>query len=139
MAESQESRPIAARLKEERSRLGMTQPVVAELGGVSKTTVVSYESGVHVPDAVFLSRLAARGFDVGYVLSGERAAIKAGADLDWDLLQGVMEVVSTFEERRQRGLTPAVKVRIIRILYSSSVAAGRVDPGIARVVFDQAA
>jgi transcriptional regulator with XRE-family HTH domain len=127
------------RLKEERVRLRMTQPAVAEAGGVSKTTIVSYESGAHVPDAVFLGRLADRGLDVSYVLTGERAAVKAGADLDWELLQDVLEVVGTFEERRQQALSTAGKVRIIRILYCSSIASGRVDPGIAMAVLEQAA
>lgn len=139
MAERQENRPMSVRLKEERVRLGMTQPAVAEVGGVSKTTIVSYESGAHVPDAVFLSRLAARGLDVSYVLTGERAAVKAGADLDWELLQDVLEVVGTFEERRQRSLSPAGKARIVRILYCSSIASGRVDPGIAMAVLQEAA
>jgi transcriptional regulator with XRE-family HTH domain len=139
VAERQEKRPLAARLKEERVRLGLTQPVVAELGGVSKTTIVSYESGAHVPDAVFLGRLASQGLDVCYVVTGERAAVKAGADLDWDLLQDILDVVGTFEERRQQALSSAGKARIIRILYCSSIASGRVDPGIAMAVLEQAA
>lgn len=130
---------MAARLKEERVRLGMTQPAAAEVGGVSKTTIVSYESGAHVPDAVFLSRLASRGLDVSYVVTGERAAVKAGADLDWDLFQDVLDVVGTFEDRRQRALSTAGKARIIRILYCSSIASGRVDSGMATAVLEQAA
>lgn len=119
--------------------MGMTQPAAAEAGGVSKTTIVSYESGSHAPDAVFLSRLAARGLDVSYVVLGERAAVRAGSDLDWEVIEDVLEVVETFEERRQRALSPATKARIIRILYSSSVAAGRVDAGVAMAVLAQAA
>lgn len=139
MDERQEKRPIGARLKEERVRLGMTQPAAAEAGGVSKTTIVSYESGSHAPDAVFLSRLAVHGLDLSYVVTGEPASVRAGTDLDWQLLEGVLEVIELFEVRRQRALSAAGKARIIRILYCSSVAAGRVDPGIAKAVFEQAA
>lgn len=139
MIERQENSTFAARLKEERVRLGMTQPAIAEIGGVSKSTIVSYESGVHVPDAVFLSRLVTRGLDLHFVVTGERAAVKAGADLDWTLFQDVLEVVEAFEDRRQRALSTSGKARIIRILYCSSIASGRVDPGTARAVLEQAA
>ncbi len=139
MADRQEIRPIADRLKEERARLKLTQPAVALAGGVSKTTVVGYESAAHAPDAVFLSRLVARDLDLGYVVTGERAAVKAGNSLDWDLFEDVLEVVERFEGLQQRRLTPKNKTRVLRILYCSSIAAGRVDPGVAMAVLTQAA
>lgn len=120
-------------------RLGITQPKVAEAGGVSKTTVIGYESGAHLPDALFLSRVRELGMDVGYVVTGERAVVKAGTDFDWDLLEVLLEVVESFEDRRQRALSPKGKARIIRILYNASSATGRVDSGLARAVLDEAA
>lgn len=120
-------------------RLGFTQPKVAEVCGVSKTTVVGYESGAHLPDALFLSRVGSLGMDVGYVVTGDRAVVKAGTDLDWELLEDVLEVVQSFEGRRQRTLSPKGKARIIRILYNASSATGRVDPGVASAVLDEAA
>lgn len=139
MADRQEIRSIASRLKEERARLKMTQPSVAEAGGVSKTTVVGYEAGTHPPDAVFLSRLVARDLDLSYVVTGERAAVRAGSSLDWELFEDVLEVVETFEERRGRKLPVKNKTRILRILYCSSIAGGRVDAGFAAAVFAEAA
>lgn len=64
---------IHARLKTERERLGFSQPRVAELVGVGKTTVINWEKGASAPDAVQLSALAAAGADVLYILTGQRS------------------------------------------------------------------
>lgn len=63
---------IGDRLREERVRLGLTQPQIGEVGGVTKKTQMLYESGERAPDANYLSAIAAHGADVRYVLTGER-------------------------------------------------------------------
>lgn len=64
--------PIASRLKEERERLGMTQPVFAEAAAAKKRTLIDWEKGVSSPTAVQLAALATIGVDVAYVLTGCR-------------------------------------------------------------------
>lgn len=61
---------IGARLKEERGRLGLTQPQLAGIASVSKTTQVNYEGDLREPDAGYLAAVAAAGIDVLYVLTG---------------------------------------------------------------------
>lgn len=63
---------MGARLQAERQRLRLTQPALAEVGGVSKTTQVNYESGMRSPDADYLARVASQGLDVLYVVTGCR-------------------------------------------------------------------
>lgn len=63
---------IAERLKEERERLGFSQPRLGELTGVVKQTVIQWEKGASAPDAVQLSAFAAAGADVQYILTGNR-------------------------------------------------------------------
>lgn len=63
---------IGIRLKEERERLGATQPVFAEVAGAKKRTLIDWEKGVSSPTAVQLSALAGIGVDVMYVLTGQR-------------------------------------------------------------------
>lgn len=60
------------RLREERVRLGLTQPQIGEIGGVTKKTQMLYESGQRSPDASYLSAVAAHGIDVMYLLTGQR-------------------------------------------------------------------
>ena len=61
---------IFSRLKSEREKLGFTQPDVAELVGVGKTTVINWEKGASTPDATQLAKLSAAGADVVYILTG---------------------------------------------------------------------
>lgn len=64
---------LADRFKSERERLALTQPRVADLTGVGKTTVINWEKGLSSPTAIQLSALAEVGLDVLYVVTGQRA------------------------------------------------------------------
>lgn len=76
------------RLKEERTRLGLSQSALAESLGVTKWTVINYERpggrGTPIP-ADLLSACARLGMDVQYILTGvpssnmNRVAEEAGA------------------------------------------------------------
>lgn len=67
---------IGGRLREERERVGLSQEQIAALLDVSTRTWGKYERGDTTPDAAILALLASlSGFDVHYVLSGERASI----------------------------------------------------------------
>ena len=66
---------ISERLLEERKRLDKNQAEMADIGGVSKRAYCNYESGDRNPDSAFLSKIAAIGADVQYILTGVRAAI----------------------------------------------------------------
>lgn len=70
---------IGDRLKEERLRFGWSQTDAAELCGVTRRSVVNYESGDRVPDADYLAKLAEAGADVMYVLTGRRTPAVAYA------------------------------------------------------------
>lgn len=61
------------KMKEERSRLGFTQPQLAELLGSSKRTLVDWESEKSSPTAKQLKMMSDIGFDVGYLLTGVRS------------------------------------------------------------------
>lgn len=69
------------RLKEERERLGMTQTAFAERTGVQKNTQLNYEKGARSPDVSYLSRAAAAGADVQYIVTGQRAAASLTSDV----------------------------------------------------------
>lgn len=70
---------IGARLKEERDRIGLSQPNFAALAGTTKQTLFSWESGKTAPDGFQLAALANAKVDVLYVLTGQRQeALPAG-------------------------------------------------------------
>lgn len=63
--------PIGDWLRDERKRLGLSQPAFAELAGTTKQTVFSWETGKTAPDAFQLAALAAAGADALYILTGQ--------------------------------------------------------------------
>ncbi len=69
---SAEISSIGARLREERQRLGLSQPAFAALGGAGKHSQINYEANRRSPDAAFLAALAAHGVDILYVVTGKR-------------------------------------------------------------------
>lgn len=64
---------IGLRLREERERLGLSQPALGEIGGVTKLTQLNYEKGKGVPDAAYLYTIhKALGINIHYILTGIR-------------------------------------------------------------------
>lgn len=66
---------IGERLKEERSRLGLSQTDLGAAGGVGKTTQINYEKGTGTPDARYLAAVEVLGVDVLYVVTGQRSSL----------------------------------------------------------------
>ncbi len=63
---------IGSRLKEERTKLGMTQEKMALAGGCTKRTQIYYEANKRSPDSSYLSLVAELGVDVNYILTSRR-------------------------------------------------------------------
>lgn len=63
------------RLREERERLGMTQRVFGDIGGVEPNAQGKYESGERAPRVDYLAAVAAKGVDALYVLTGLRTPV----------------------------------------------------------------
>lgn len=66
---------FSERLKEERSRLGLSQTEFAQIGGVQRRAQVNYEAGERAPDSVYLEKISALGVDVGYLVTGNRSNV----------------------------------------------------------------
>ncbi len=67
---------IGARIREVRG--AMTQKDFADLLGVGRTSVVRYEAGERMPDAIFITRInVALGIDPIWLLTGQRTAQSA--------------------------------------------------------------
>lgn len=65
---------LGERLREERERLGLSQPKFGELLGTTKQTVFAWETGRTAPDGLQLGVIAAAGADVLYIVTGQRGA-----------------------------------------------------------------
>lgn len=61
---------IGQRLREERERLGYTQPAFAELAGTTKKSQIDYEKDLTQPKAGYLASIADAGADINYIVTG---------------------------------------------------------------------
>lgn len=61
---------LGERLRDERERLGYTQPAFAALAGASKRSQVGWEQGRSMPDAAYLTAIAAADADIQFILTG---------------------------------------------------------------------
>ncbi|MFK8331458.1 helix-turn-helix domain-containing protein [Pseudomonas sp. BJa5] len=90
---------IGSRLREERERLGLTQRVFGDIGGVEPNAQGKYESGERTPKADYLAAVAARGVDALYVLSGERTPLPQGSlSPEEDRLLGCFRTLSAHDQ-----------------------------------------
>ena len=61
----------------------VSQGEMAEIGGVSLATQQNYEAGRTKPTTDYLRKIAAAGFDVNFLLTGERDARTLSAEDSW--------------------------------------------------------
>ncbi|MGE4314576.1 XRE family transcriptional regulator [Acinetobacter sp.] len=61
---------IGQRLREERERLGYTQPAFAELASTTKKSQIDYEKDLTQPKAGYLASIASVGADISYIVTG---------------------------------------------------------------------
>ncbi len=66
---------IGQRLREERERLGYTQPSFAELAGTTKKSQIDYEKDLTQPKASYLADIAAAGADIQYIVTGVKSVL----------------------------------------------------------------
>lgn len=71
---------IGQRLLRERERLGLTQPDLADVCGVTMRSQRNYEKGERQPDAAYLAAIATAGADVLYILTGQRSGVVLSPD-----------------------------------------------------------
>lgn len=67
------SADLGARLRETRRTSGLNQTDFAVRAGVSRNSQTEYETGKTAPNTDYLGRLAEQGFDVAYILTGQRS------------------------------------------------------------------
>ncbi|CAE6926176.1 hypothetical protein R69927_06858 [Paraburkholderia domus] len=125
---------FGARLIEERDRLGLTQGDICESTGINRKTQFAYERDHRYPDAGYLMTLLKQGFDVSYMLSGERPP-RYGT-VHEDLLCNVLVAVDTGLSRVGRSIDAARKAKLVALLYQTSSETGQVDPIVVQKAID---
>lgn len=102
---------LGLRIKEERERLGLTQPVFAEIAGAKKRTLIDWEKGLSSPTALQLELLAKVGIDVLYVVTGNRSPAAASGQRCVDLTRDEQQLLELFSEA-----SLPLKMEAVRVL-----------------------
>jgi transcriptional regulator with XRE-family HTH domain len=106
MTKENEQLEIGIRLREERERLHLSQPAIAELTDTTKQTQYSYEVGKSPPKASYLAKAASLGVDVGYVITGLRAENVAHTPTELAYLRNCrLLATKKLEQKGLEGLT----------------------------------
>lgn len=118
---------IGKRISEERQRLGLSQKDVAEIWGIGRSTVAMIETGRSPLDVERLIELGKIGFDIQYVLYGERSPVAASRLLDWKLMAKIMDGVHKWSQIHEIRLPQEKEVSILKLLYEHFSSSGIVD------------
>jgi transcriptional regulator with XRE-family HTH domain len=111
----------------ERRRLGWTQQVMAEIGGVSKSSQVGYEAGARVPDMRYLLNVAKDGADAVYLLFGERKQWPDAPSFNWNAHDQLLEVIETWLEEKRLRLPFRKKMQLLKLLVAHFELTNRID------------
>lgn len=117
------------RIADERRRLGWSQKDLAERLGVGRSAIGMLETDRSPLDAERLVNLGTDGFDVLYVLTGERGHIAAGRLIDWELCASIAQRVYDWSHRRNVRLPATKAAAIVKLLYLQTAARGALDEG----------
>lgn len=118
---------LSSSLKIERKRLGLTLQQMAEVGGVSRSSQVGYESAARVPDAAYLKKIASAGADVHFVLYGERLSLEGAKPFDWDLHDRVLQTIEDWLSERRLTISFEKRMLLLRLFLAHFALVERVD------------
>lgn len=107
---------FAARLREERERLGLNQTAFGEACGVKKLAQLKYEQGASSPDASYLLQARELGVDLNYIFTGARPSDGVRFD-DLARLRVAIESVEEGLSATRKLLDPASKAELIAAAY----------------------
>lgn len=96
----------------------LSQPSLAEIGGVKKGSQILYEKG-KAPTADYLERIGEAGVDVLYVITGRRPSGRQSdvSSIDLDRLERSIEVIERGLREAQRDTTPQAKAEMVVAAY----------------------
>jgi len=104
---------VGKRLKEERERLGYSQPMFAALVGATKNSQINWEKGTASPNANALATWAAHGVDVLYVLTAQRAAPVEETLTDYEL--SLLDTYRHAPSKQRRFIEDAVSMAALSV------------------------
>ena len=108
---------VSLNLKNERKRLNLGQKEISDFLGMSVKQVGRWESSIAIPTDK-LAQLSELGFDVNYVITGQR---QQPSQIDKALLGECIELLEEVLNEVGRTLEPEIKAKVVAVLYEDSM------------------
>lgn len=135
---------VAARLREARQSLGLSQQKLADKFGISKPGLQGNEAGKSMPGGDLLACYASLGISVDWLLTGKGSMYSAepsssaqlsNGPLDVELLEFVLEKLEAKIAAAGVRATPKKKAELAVLLYDYIVETGKSEgPSVERIL-----
>jgi transcriptional regulator with XRE-family HTH domain len=125
---------FADRLVAERERLGLSQGDLVAITTVSRRAQFNYEQAVTLPDVGYLAVLARNGFDISFLVTGERTP--RYGHVNSELLHEVLVATEAKLAAAKHVVEPAKKARLVALIYQTASEHGQVDDAILQRAID---
>ncbi len=109
------------RLRDERQRLQLTMQALADLAQVSRVSQSHYETGRTLPDVGYLFAVHAAGLDIGYLVTGSRAALQ---QFDWALHDELLTSIDAWLDEHDMAMPFEKKMLVLRHLVEHAHESG---------------
>lgn len=118
---------VAERLRTARTRIGLKQFELAEAGGVSRATQVSYEAGTTEPTTQYLRDIQKTGIDLSFILFGIKERDSVSTASDWTTLHQAVEALDDFFRLHRIHAPSPLRRLLVESLYDDLLVASK-DP-----------
>lgn len=109
---------ISERLKAARTSIGLKQIELAQAGGVSRATQMSYEAGTTEPTTEYLRNIQKTGIDISFVLFGIKTPDPVVEASDWMVLHQAVEAIDDFFRMHRIHAPSPLRRRLVESLYA---------------------
>lgn len=118
---------IGLRLQRERNRLRLSQLEFGDAIGRSRHTIAWWETDRSIPDVRDLSRMCEIGVDGSWVLRGQRAAVQASSNINWNLMGVISATLGAWLIENELVLDAERTGELLRVLYDANSAHDSID------------
>jgi len=119
---------VGKRLAEERRRLNLTQEDLAQAMGVGRAAVTMVETERTGLSSFHSDALMKLGIDMTFVRTGIRKASAIADDINWELVEGILEALEKWSRQHKVKLTPDKLAKALRVLYTYFSSTGQINP-----------
>lgn len=108
---------ISERLKAARTSIGLKQIELAQAGGVSRATQMSYEAGTTEPTTEYLRNIQKTGIDISFVLFGIKTPESVAEASEWMMLHQAVEAIDDLFRLHRIHAPSNLRRRLVETLY----------------------